>query len=260
MVHLRGISLRSGQAYAKRFNLFHYQANNYSTANLLEHDLSQVKSFTELVLNVKQISPNVFMSDRLLKGRISLEAPYGGQILSHALHAGCSTVDEKFSVHSLHSYFIKSGTVARPIFYVVERIRDGRSFCTRYVKAIQDENIIFTAQMSFHKNEPDSISHQVDFPKNLPQPETLPDSKQTIEEALKNESDALSPLHHKILKVRKRELSPIFHRLLQTKLLAPDIWTFRKLASQDEIPQYHVWVKASESLGKLLLNKILTCI
>ncbi len=98
---------------------------------------------------------------------------------------------EEYHLHSLHCYFIYAGmgkyiliiTVfsftlgnkSKPIVYAVDRVRDGRSFYTRFVKAIQGGKTIFTAQLSFHKLEPDSICHQTPMPV-VPPPEECEDA------------------------------------------------------------------------------------
>jgi acyl-CoA thioesterase II len=75
-------------------------------------------------------------------------------------------------VHSLHSYFLRPGDPSVPILYEVDRIRDGRSFTTRRVVAIQHGRAIFNLQASFHVDEP-GFDHQADMP-DVPEPESLP--------------------------------------------------------------------------------------
>jgi acyl-CoA thioesterase-2 len=83
-------------------------------------------------------------------------------------------------VHSLHGYFLRPGDPTVPIVYEVDRIRDGRSFTTRRVVAIQHGKAIFNLQCSFHAMEagPD---HQIEMPTDLPSPESLPDFKTRME-------------------------------------------------------------------------------
>src|SRR5699024_3157318 len=78
------------------------------------------------------------------------------------------------SVHSLHAYFLRPGDPTLPILYEVDRIRDGRSFATRRVVAIQHGQAIFNLQASFHTAEP-GLDHQRAMPPDLPEPESLPD-------------------------------------------------------------------------------------
>ena len=77
-------------------------------------------------------------------------------------------------MHSLHAYFLRPGDPAVPILYEVDRLRDGRSFSTRRVVAIQHGRAIFNLQCSFHSHE-QGLDYQIDAPRDWPEPETLPD-------------------------------------------------------------------------------------
>lgn len=89
--------------------------------------------------------------------------------------AANKTIDPKFHPHSIHCQFIAAGDVSRPLVYDVTRVRDGRSFCSRLVKAVQNGEIIFTTIISFHVQEKDSISHQATMP-IVPTPDECEDS------------------------------------------------------------------------------------
>lgn len=78
---------------------------------------------------------------------------YGGQIMAQGLRAACSTVDSQQVVHSLHGYFLRSGTMGRDVRYEVERLRDGRAFATRRVVARQGEEVIASLSASFQRPE-----------------------------------------------------------------------------------------------------------
>ena len=97
---------------------------------------------------------------------------FGGQVLGQALMAAGRTVENRLA-HSLHAYFLRPGDAHAPIVYDVERVRDGRSFTTRTVKAIQHGEIIFTMMASFAEAE-DGLDHQFDMPSDWPEPESLP--------------------------------------------------------------------------------------
>lgn len=97
---------------------------------------------------------------------------YGGQVLGQALSAAVQTVPPERQVHSLHAYFLRPGEVNRPIVYDVDRIRDGGSFTTRRVVAIQGGHAIFNMAASFQKIEP-GLEHQDVMP-DAPTPESLP--------------------------------------------------------------------------------------
>lgn len=85
----------------------------------------------------------------------------GGQVVGQALAAATRTVPNTFHVHSLHSYFLLPGDSSVPILYHIARTRDGRSFATRTVTAIQHGRNIFTCQMSFQVPEENIMSHEV---------------------------------------------------------------------------------------------------
>ncbi|MBV1701895.1 MAG: acyl-CoA thioesterase II [Hyphomicrobiales bacterium] len=96
---------------------------------------------------------------------------FGGQVIAQALVAATRTVEGK-SPHSLHAYFILGGDPSIPIIYEVERIRDGRSFATRRVVAIQRGQAIFSLSASFQIDEP-GLTHSFAMP-DVPDPESLP--------------------------------------------------------------------------------------
>ncbi len=128
------------------------------------------KVFEELVdlLSLEKIEENLFRgeSQDLGWGQV-----YGGQVLGQALSAAAKTVDNDRYVHSLHAYFLRPGDVDRPIVYDVDRIRDGRSFTTRRVVAIQNGRPIFNLSASFQITE-DGFSHQTSAP-SAPEPDEL---------------------------------------------------------------------------------------
>src|SRR6201990_122089 len=97
---------------------------------------------------------------------------FGGQVIGQALVATTRTVEGTLP-HSLHAYFLLAGDPKVPIIYEVDRIRDGRSFTTRRVIAIQHGHAIFAMSVSFHIDEP-GLSHQAPMPQ-VPKPDSLPD-------------------------------------------------------------------------------------
>ncbi len=106
---------------------------------------------------------------------------YGGQVVAQALAAAQKTVDPGRHVHSLHSYFIRPGDPKAPILYRVERVRDGSSFTTRRVAAIQHGVPIFLADASFQLPE-EGLSHQLPMP-HAPAPARLPSEAELHERA-----------------------------------------------------------------------------
>ncbi len=127
------------------------------------------------VLDLEQIEDNLFRGAR---GSEGWQRVYGGQVLGQALMAALRTVERERSVHSLHGDFLLAGDPSLPIVYDVERTRDGGSFTTRRVKAIQHGAAIFTMSASFHKLE-EGLEHQSAMP-DVPAPEALPNPKDLI--------------------------------------------------------------------------------
>lgn len=96
---------------------------------------------------------------------------FGGQVLGQALNAAYKTIPDDRIAHSLHSYFILGGDTAKPIIYEVDTLRDGGSFSTRRVTAIQNGKAIFVMAASFQVKQ-DGVSHQNDMP-DVEGPDTL---------------------------------------------------------------------------------------
>ncbi|MEV1009680.1 acyl-CoA thioesterase II [Streptomyces sp. NPDC049881] len=103
---------------------------------------------------------------------------FGGQVAAQALVAACRTVPGERLPHSLHSYFLRPGDPGAPIVYTVDRIRDGRSFTTRRVAAVQHGQAIFHLSASFQEPE-EGLDHQVAMP-DAPDPETLPPAEELL--------------------------------------------------------------------------------
>lgn len=100
---------------------------------------------------------------------------FGGHILAQAMEAATLTVEPAYKLHSLHCYFLRPGIAGQPIIYDVDPIRNGRSFVTRRVVAIQNGEAIFTISVSFHVGE-SGVEHQIDMPE-VPMPEDLEDDE-----------------------------------------------------------------------------------
>jgi acyl-CoA thioesterase II len=127
------------------------------------------------LLALEQIEQNLFrgQSQDLGWGTV-----FGGQVLGQALSAAAKTVPAERPVHSLHAYFLRPGDVKRPIVYDVDRIRDGSSFTTRRVVAIQNGEAIFNLAASFQKVE-EGLAHQDEMP-DAPPPESLPTEQERV--------------------------------------------------------------------------------
>jgi acyl-CoA thioesterase-2 len=103
------------------------------------------------LLDLEQIEVNIF---RGVSPEERVQRVFGGQVAGQALVAAGRTVPPDRQVHSMHAYFIRPGDPSVPLIYTVERVRDGRSFTTRRVSAIQHGETIFTLSASFHHPEP----------------------------------------------------------------------------------------------------------
>ena len=121
------------------------------------------------ILSLERIEENIFrgQSQDLGWGRV-----FGGQVLGQSLSAAEQTVPADRFIHSLHGYFLRPGDAAKPIVFTVDPIRDGRSFTTRRVVAVQDGRAIFSLSASFQVVEP-GVEHQTGVPE-VPEPEGLP--------------------------------------------------------------------------------------
>jgi acyl-CoA thioesterase-2 len=161
------------------------------------------KVLDELVtlLALEKIEENLFrgQSQDLGWGTV-----FGGQVLGQALSAAVQTVPPERQVHSLHAYFLRPGDVTRPIVYDVDRIRDGTSFTTRRVVAIQSGRAIFNLAASFQIEEP-GFEHQDAMP-DVPPPESL----RTEQEVIRAAASVLPPqLVQRALADRPFELRPV---------------------------------------------------
>ncbi len=120
------------------------------------------------LLDLEQVEVNIFRGRSPDERR---QRVFGGQVAGQALVAAGRTVPEDRPVHSLHAYFIRPGDPSVPIVYTVDRVRDGRSFTTRRVSAIQHGRTIFTLSASFHRAEP-GPEHADPMP-DVPPPEMV---------------------------------------------------------------------------------------
>ncbi len=120
------------------------------------------------ILDLEVLEHNLF---RGISPQVGWQRVYGGLVIGQALMAAARTVKDR-GLHSMHGYFLRPGDPAAPIVYDVDRIRDGRSFTTRRVVALQHGRAIFSMAASFQIAE-DGLDHQIDMP-DVPPPEKLP--------------------------------------------------------------------------------------
>ena len=151
---------------------------------------------------------------------------FGGQVMAQTLIAAYKTVNVEHFAHSFHSYFIRPGNMEKPITFTVDRIRDGKSFTTRSVKAIQDGEVIFNCSISFQKREK-GLEHQVDMP-DIPEPETLKSEQELREDILKE------------LKMKKEDM-PMFFRQQEIEMRPVEKQNYFK---PERMPPYkNTWIK-----------------
>ena len=156
---------------------------------------------------------------------------FGGQVIGQALVAACRTVEDvaQRPPHSLHAYFLLGGDPKVPIVYEVDRIRDGKSFTTRRVMAIQHGRAIFSMEVSFHGAE-EGLSHQFPMP-DVPKPDALPSDTEVRDRVLSLMPD---PVRRYYDRERPIELRPVeYGRYLGEKL---------------EGGRFHMWIRATERL------------
>ena len=157
------------------------------------------------LLDLEPLEQNIYrgLNRDIGSGRI-----FGGQVLAQALVAARRTVkEEDRSAHSLHGYFILEGDLEIPVVYFVDRLRDGRSFTTRRVTAIQHGNAIFNMAASFHKTET-GLSHQSTMP-DVPPPEGLKSQLDTIREHADRIPEGLRDLLTQDRPIDRRPIVPL---------------------------------------------------
>ena len=188
-------------------------------------------SAVQEVLDILDLEP---LEVNLFRGRSPQsrwQRVFGGQVIGQALVAACRTVEDVTArpPHSLHAYFLLGGDPKVPIIYEVDRIRDGKSFTTRNVKAIQHGRAIFSMSVSFHLSEP-GLNHQVKMPV-VPKPDELPS-----DEELKDRIYPLLPEPARRYYERER---PIEFRPVEFS---------RYLGEKSENGRFDIWIRATGRL------------
>ena len=161
------------------------------------------------VLDLEPLEVNLF---RGRSPQVGWQRVFGGQVIGQALVAASRTVEGR-PPHSMHAYFLLAGDPKVPIIYEVDRIRDGKSFTTRRVVAIQHGHPIFSMSVSFHADE-EGLDHQVKMP-NVPKPDALPDDAEIKQKILPQLPE---PVRKYYERERPIELRPVeFGRYLGQK-------------------------------------------
>ncbi|CAN5529372.1 acyl-CoA thioesterase II [soil metagenome] len=162
-----------------------------------------LQEFVDL-LALEQLEVNLFRGQNR---HLGWPRVYGGQVLAQGLVAAGRTVPEDRTVHSMHAYFILPGDIEVPLIYDVDRIRDGGSFTTRRVRAIQHGRPIFNMSASFHKHE-EGIEHQSDMP-DVPPPEGLKDDLDLLRAKAERLPERLRPFYLQDRPIEFRPVNPV---------------------------------------------------
>ena len=179
------------------------------------------------LLDLEAIEVNLF---RGISPQENRQRVFGGQVAGQALVAAARTVDDPGRlVHSLHGYFLRPGDPKVPIVYEVDRIRDGRSFTTRRVVAIQHGQAIFSMSASFQVDE-GGFDHQVAMP-DVPGPDELPSEEEV-------KADLMPRMPEPMRTYYERE-RPIEMRPVEIN---------RYMTRDPMAPQFHVWIRTTGRL------------
>jgi acyl-CoA thioesterase-2 len=180
------------------------------------------------ILDIEQLEVNLF---RGRSPQSRWQRVFGGQVIGQALVAACRTVEDVAvrPPHSLHAYFLLGGDPKVPIIYEVDRIRDGRSFTTRRVMAIQHGRPIYSMSVSFHLVE-EGWTHQLPMP-DVPKPDELPGEAEVRDRLMPLMSE---PVRRYFQRERPIELRPVEYG--------------RYLAQKLEGDRFHIWIRATGRL------------
>ncbi len=181
------------------------------------------------LLDILDLEP---LEHNLFRGRSPQDGwqrVFGGQVIGQALVAASRTVEPDRKAHSLHAYFLRPGDPGVPIIYEVDRIRDGKSFVTRRVVAIQHGHAIFSMSASFQVEE-DGLDHQMPAPR-VPPPEELMSEDELKRQFIESASE---PMKGYWRRERPIELRPV---------------SLRHYVSREKLdPVQHVWFRTTGPL------------
>jgi acyl-CoA thioesterase II len=188
---------------------------------------------------------------------------YGGQLLGQALRAASHSVPNSFSIHSLHSYFLRPGDPKLPIVYQVHVVRDGESFAVRNVQARQKGKPIFSFQASFQKKSSarNLLNHQVPIP-DAPSPKVLLNESELMKELSKNEK--MSARFREVMAKRSdlpfpmdiRYCNPLTYINIEQRSLKQMLW-MKSMEKLSDDPIIHQCVAAYGSDSALVSTMLL---
>src|ERR1700704_1421970 len=127
----------------------------------------------EKILDLEQLEVNIYRGGVFSPESGIFQRTFGGHVAGQSLVSAVRTVDDRYQVHSLHGYFLRPGDAKAPTVFIVERLRDGGSFSTRRVNAIQHGETLFSMSASFQTDQT-GIEHQDAMPA-APPPDDVPD-------------------------------------------------------------------------------------
>ena len=179
------------------------------------------------LLDLEYIEHNIFRGNSVDIGSGSV---FGGQALAQSLVAAYRTLDDPDRVaHSMHGYFILPGDVDAPIVYEVDRLRNGRSFCTRRIVAIQHGRAIFNMAVSFQKVE-DGPEHQSEMP-DVPPPEDVPSEQDLLQQLEERIPDRMRRFYLRERPIEFRPIDPV-----------------NPFSPGTEQPIRHLWLRARDPM------------
>lgn len=198
------------------------------------------------ILDLERLEENLF---RGVSPQVGWQRVFGGQVIGQALIAARRTVAKVRQAHSLHCYFLRPGDPSIPIIYEVDRIRDGGSFTTRRVVAIQHGHAIFSMSASFQIAEP-GLDHFIAMP-DVPPPESLPSERDLAEQYIDHAPENVRRYWQR---ERPIELRPVdlTHYISATRLEPVQHVWFRTTGPLPADPAIHASVLAYASDMTLL--------
>jgi len=197
----------------------------------------ELKDLLDL-LDIEQIEVNMFRGVSPAEG---WQRVYGGQVIGQALVAASRTVEDVSRVaHSLHGYFLRPGDTTIPILYSVDRIRDGRSFNTRRVVAVQRGQAIFSMSVSFQVME-EGLHHQIDMPAGIKPPEECATEAELREAYIDKIPEEFKSNFERPRPIEMRFMEPI-----------------NDFEPEPMAPYQHVWIRAADTMpDDIRLNQCL---
>lgn len=208
--------------------------NDNNTQEEFSQDLKSV--LVTSVLNLEKLDVDLYRGTHHWVPRT--QRLFGGQIVGQALVAAAKSVSDNLYAHSLHCYFVRAGDPKVPVLYQVDRIRDGRSFSVRSIKAIQHGQPILICQASFHLLQPSPVEHQFTMP-TVPPPEDLPTIEELIQSYL-SKPDLAENLKQGLNKLLANEVP------IEIKPVSPPTF-YRAFATE---PKMTFWVRARGFIGE----------